>query len=190
VKANLVYELPFGRGRRFGGNSNGLVDRIIGGWQVGIASRIQCGRLVDLGNVRLVGMSANDVQNIFKLRFDDAGQAVWMLPQDVIDNTLKAFSVSATSATGYSTQGVPIGRYFAPPNGPRLHRAGRRRRLRRLRDAIAGRDRPDVPAARHQNLEADADRRANEHRVRRRAVERVQPPEFRPCRWARSQHRQ
>ena len=118
LKANIVYELPFGRGRRFGGNANGFVDRIIGGWQVGIASRIQSGRLVDLGNVRLVGMSANDVQNMFKLRFDDAGQAVWMLPQDVIDNTIKAFSVSATSATGYSTQGVPTGRYFAPANGP------------------------------------------------------------------------
>jgi hypothetical protein len=118
VKANIVYELPFGRGRKFGGNANGFVDRIIGGWQIGVASRIQSGRLVDLGNVRLVGMSAKDVQNMFKLRFDDAGQTVWMLPQDVIDNTIKAFSVSATSATGYSTQGVPTGRYFAPANGP------------------------------------------------------------------------
>ena len=118
LKANIVYELPFGRGRRFGGNANGVVDRVIGGWQIGVASRIQSGRLVDLGNVRLVGMSAGDVRKMFKLRFDDAGQAVWMLPQDVIDNTIKAFSVSATSATGYSSQGVPAGRYFAPPNGP------------------------------------------------------------------------
>jgi hypothetical protein len=118
LKANVVYELPFGRGRKFGGNANGFLDRIIGGWQLGVSSRIQSGRLVDLGNVRLVGMSANDVQKMFKLRFDDAGQAVWMLPQDVIDNTIKAFSVSATSATGYSTQGVPAGRYFAPANGP------------------------------------------------------------------------
>ena len=39
---------------------------------------------------------------------------VWMLPQDIIDNTVKAFSVSAT---GY-TQGAPTGRYFAPANGP------------------------------------------------------------------------
>jgi hypothetical protein len=73
---------------------------------------------VDFGNVRLVGMSENDVQKMFKLRFDDEGKAVWMLPQDVIDNTIKAFSVSATSADGYSTQGAPTGRYFAPANGP------------------------------------------------------------------------
>jgi hypothetical protein len=41
-----------------------------------------------------------------------------MLPQDIIDNTVRAFSTSATSATGYSDQGVPTGRYLAPANGP------------------------------------------------------------------------
>jgi hypothetical protein len=39
-------------------------------------------------------------------------------PQDVIDNTLKAFSVSATSRDGHSELGAPQGRYFAPANGP------------------------------------------------------------------------
>jgi hypothetical protein len=55
---------------------------------------------------------------MFKLRFDDAGKAIYMLPQDVIDNTLKAFSVSATSPTGYGSLGPPSGRYLAPANGP------------------------------------------------------------------------
>ena len=41
-----------------------------------------------------------------------------MLPQDVIDNTVKAFNVSATSPTGYGPLGPPTGRYFAPANGP------------------------------------------------------------------------
>jgi hypothetical protein len=36
------------------------------------------------------------------------------LPQDIIDNTIRAFNVSATSATGYSSQGAPTGRYIAP----------------------------------------------------------------------------
>ena len=48
----------------------------------------------------------------------DADGIVTMLPQDVIDNSIKAFSVSASSATGYSSQGAPEGRYFAPANGP------------------------------------------------------------------------
>ena len=39
---------------------------------------------------------------------------VYMLPQDVIDNTIKAYSFNAT---GYSA-GAPEGRYFTPANGP------------------------------------------------------------------------
>jgi hypothetical protein len=117
-KANVVYELPFGQGRRFGSNVNGVVDRIIGGWSLGLTSRIQSGTLVNLGNVRLVGMTEDDVFDLYKLRIDHAGQKVWMLPEDVIDNTIKAFSVSATSPTGYSSLGAPSGRYFAPANGP------------------------------------------------------------------------
>jgi hypothetical protein len=114
-KATWVYELPFGQGRRFASNAGGFMDRLVGGWSVDGVARIQSGRLLDFGNVRLVGMSANDVTDMFTLRFDDAGKAIYMLPQDVIDNTVKAFSVTPT---GYSAQGAPEGRYFAPANGP------------------------------------------------------------------------
>jgi hypothetical protein len=31
---NMIYELPIGKGKRFGGGANGVVDRIIGGWQL------------------------------------------------------------------------------------------------------------------------------------------------------------
>jgi hypothetical protein len=31
---NMIYELPFGKGKRFVGGANGLVDRLVGGWQV------------------------------------------------------------------------------------------------------------------------------------------------------------
>ena len=116
-KANVVYELPFGRGRRFGGDANSVLDRVIGSWQVGITSRVQTGSLVDLGNVRLVGMSRDDVQNMFKLRFDNAAKQVYMLPEDVVDNTILAFAGSPTSASGYAGAS-PAGRYFAPANGP------------------------------------------------------------------------
>ena len=78
---------------------------------------MQSGTLVDLGNVRPIGMTASDVRKMFNLRFDDAGRKVWMLPQEVIDNTILAFSISPTTATGYSGNS-PTGRYFAPANGP------------------------------------------------------------------------
>jgi hypothetical protein len=35
INSNLIYELPFGRGRWLGGNAPGWLDAIIGGWQVG-----------------------------------------------------------------------------------------------------------------------------------------------------------
>ncbi len=117
-KANVIYDLPFGQGRKFGSGVGPVMERIIGGWQISLASRIQSGRLVDLGNVRVVGMSMDEVHDAFKLRFDHEAKEIYMWPQDIVDNTVKAFSTSPTSATGYSSLGVPEGRYFAPANGP------------------------------------------------------------------------
>jgi hypothetical protein len=62
-------------------------------------------------------MSREELQDAFKLRFDDANKAVYMLPQDIIDNTVRAWNVDATSATGFSELGPPTGRYIAPANG-------------------------------------------------------------------------
>jgi hypothetical protein len=41
----------------------------------------------------------------------------YYLPHDFIANSIRAFNVSATTASGYSTRGVPTGRYFAPASG-------------------------------------------------------------------------
>jgi hypothetical protein len=113
LKANLVYELPFGQGKPLGSNVSAFVDRLIGGWQIGGNMRFQSGQLVDLGNVRLVGMSKDDLQKMYKVRID-AQRRVWMLPEEIINESVKAFSVDATSLTGYSTLGPPSGRYIAP----------------------------------------------------------------------------
>jgi hypothetical protein len=40
---NMIYELPFGKGKRFVGGANGVVDRILGGWQVTSIFRIDSG---------------------------------------------------------------------------------------------------------------------------------------------------
>jgi hypothetical protein len=116
-KSNVIYEMPFGRGRRFGGNANAVLERLIGGWQLGVVSRLQSGTPINLGNVRMVGMSREEASSLFKLRFDDAGKQVYMFPQNIIDNSILAFNVSATTASGYSGN-APTGKYFAPANGP------------------------------------------------------------------------
>jgi hypothetical protein len=75
---------------------------------------------MNFGNVRMVGMTAKDVQNMYKfdIRTNPANglQTPIMMPDDVILNTRRAFNTSPTSATGYSDLGVPEGRYFAPAN--------------------------------------------------------------------------
>jgi Carboxypeptidase regulatory-like domain/TonB dependent receptor/TonB-dependent Receptor Plug Domain len=41
--ASLVYELPFGRGRHFLSNANGLTDAVLGGWQISGINTMQAG---------------------------------------------------------------------------------------------------------------------------------------------------
>jgi len=124
-KGNWVYELPFGQGRRFFGNSGGLVNRIVGGWSVDGIARISSGRLLDFGNVRLVGMTTDELRKSIKLQEfavsglnADARTLLYVVPKDIVENTVRAFSTSATSVSGYGSLGAPTGRYLAPANGP------------------------------------------------------------------------
>ena len=95
-----------------------MVDGVVGGWALNLTSRVQSGSILNFGNVRVVGMSIDELQDAFKIRIDDATGIIYTLPQDIINNTIKAYSTSATSATGYGAQGPPTGRYLAPANGP------------------------------------------------------------------------
>ena len=119
VKAQWDWLLPVGRGERFGSNLNGVLNAIVGGWQFNGAGRFQA-RTADFGNVRLVGMTKKDAQKLYRFesRADpQTGQTrVFTMPDDVILNTRRAFSVSPTSPSGYSDLGAPQGRYFAPAN--------------------------------------------------------------------------
>src|SRR5262249_11281120 len=106
VKTNRVYELPFGREQRWGSNARALEDALIGGWSIDGVARIQTGEMLDFGDVRLVGMTEKEFRNAVGLRHAENGQ-VYILPDDIIQNTVRAFNVSATSPTGYSALGVP-----------------------------------------------------------------------------------
>jgi hypothetical protein len=59
----------------------------------------------------VVGMTLDEVQGLFKTRFTGGGNTpIYSWPQDIIDNTIKAFS---RDVNGF-TAGEPTGRYFAP----------------------------------------------------------------------------
>ncbi len=42
-KLNGLYELPFGKGKTLLGNANGMLDRLVGGWQIGAISLMYSG---------------------------------------------------------------------------------------------------------------------------------------------------
>jgi hypothetical protein len=121
VKINWVYELPFGRDRAFGRGAAGWLNAVIGGWEFDGMARMQSGTKINFGGRRLVGMTEKELQDMFKfyrVRDSNGIERVYMLPQDVIENSRIALSEwSSTSATGY-TSTVPSGRYLAPANGP------------------------------------------------------------------------
>jgi hypothetical protein len=117
LKANFNYELPIGRGRRFGANLNKWVNGAVGGWEFDGTARVQQRQLA-MSGVRLVGMSASDLQGMYKIRIA-ADKTVTVLPDDVILNTRRAFNLDPTSPTGYSAAlGVPTGQYIAPASTP------------------------------------------------------------------------
>jgi len=113
-KANWIYELPFGRGKMFWGDANGLANHLAGGWEWHGTARVQSGRPFALGNVQLVGMDRAELQQAVDAR-RQPNRTVTFLPDDIILNTRRAFSVSATGA-GYGSLGAPTGRYIAPAN--------------------------------------------------------------------------
>jgi hypothetical protein len=100
-KLTANYEIPVGHGKRFGSNINRALDGIIGNWHLNVTGRVETGRLFDIGDVKLVNMSIDDLQKMYRYYKNPVDGFVYMLPQDVIANTIKAFAIDATSPTGH-----------------------------------------------------------------------------------------
>lgn len=124
-KANYIYDLPFGPGRRFDHKGPGnVVGKLIEGWGTDGIIRWQSGRVFPLtsgratvnqfdSGVELVGMSAKELQKLIKIRKDPLASTrgtVFWLPDDIILNTKRAF--------GTIVGETPTGRYIAPPSTP------------------------------------------------------------------------
>jgi hypothetical protein len=81
---------------------------------------VENGRLVDLGDLKLVNMTLADVQKMYHY-YRAADGFYYMLPQDVINNTVKAFNISNVSVDGFNpTVGAPDpnSRHFEIPDYP------------------------------------------------------------------------
>ncbi len=121
VKTNFIYELPFGRGKRFMSDAHGLLNGFLGDWTFNGNVRIQSGSPFSLGNVQVVGMTVKDLQNmvgVYRSQPNSDGSAntreVYSLPADVRLNTFRANNTTFTAAGAVYTQGAPSGRFIAP----------------------------------------------------------------------------
>jgi hypothetical protein len=120
-KMNWVYEIPVGRGKRYGGDLNPWVNGIIGGWEFAGTGRVQ---IRDFGVTldRIVGMTEDELKDAFEIRVvknpTTGTVTVFNLPDDIIQNTRRAFNTDPTSPTGYPAGEEPRGRYIAPASVP------------------------------------------------------------------------
>jgi hypothetical protein len=115
-KVDSTYDLPFGRGRTYFSSSNWFVNALVGGFSILPVVTWTSGSPIQIGNVQLVGMTAKDLQKAVKVRKE--ANAVYWLPDDIIENSVKAFNtsiipVSGQPQTGYGS-GAPTGRFIAP----------------------------------------------------------------------------
>jgi hypothetical protein len=115
IKMQWDWTVPVGRGQRFLAGLHPILDGVVGGWEFNGTGRVQA-RTLNFGNVRLIGMSVDELTDEYYYRINSETKIVTMLPDDIILNTRRAYSTSATTATGYSDLGVPEGRYIAPAN--------------------------------------------------------------------------
>jgi hypothetical protein len=119
-KTTFQYEIPVGRGKRFGTNMGAWLDAVAGGWEMSGTGRVQVNNFVFRG--QLVGMTADELHDAFKIRITRNPTTgtieVFSMAQDIIDESRKAFDTDPTSVTGYGAEGPPSGRYMAPAGGP------------------------------------------------------------------------
>jgi hypothetical protein len=119
-KTQWTYQLPIGRDKRFGSGMGAIMNGIVGNWEFSGTGRVHK-ELYDMGSVRIVGMSKKELQKNFKIRTArnaEGAITVFSFPQDIIDNTRRAYNTDPTSPTHYGGDGPPTGRYIAPPSSP------------------------------------------------------------------------
>jgi hypothetical protein len=77
VTTSILYELPFGQGRKFASDASGWVNALIGGWSVNAIGQFQSGRPVGFGNIyfngNLEALKTNYTSNSDAPMFDISG---------------------------------------------------------------------------------------------------------------------
>jgi len=78
IRWNGIYDLPFGRGQRFGGNVPGALNHVIGGWQIASIGDWRGGNWLSVGSgAWLFGDPTLDADERLLLTFNNRSQRLW-----------------------------------------------------------------------------------------------------------------
>jgi len=81
LSVSALYELPFGRGRKYMSDVNGVVDGLLGGWELGTIIAAQTGEAVtavlsaDTTNTGSYSPRPDQIHNPYDFSYDPTGQA-------------------------------------------------------------------------------------------------------------------
>jgi len=133
IQSLFTYDMPVGRGKRFGTNMNKALDAVIGGWSLAGTMRFQRQSFV-LRSAQVVGMSIDEARDALStIRFVTdpvtGAQTVFNFPEDIYVNTRLAYATDEAQPTFYVPGSEPTGplamlgpngqyRYFLPVSGP------------------------------------------------------------------------
>ncbi len=123
-KLDATLDLPFGKGKPFLSSNNWASNALFGGWSITPILRWQSGSPILMENVQLVGMSAKDLQKKIGVYYNQTIQnpngttasvaPVTYLPAEIINNTIRAFTTTGSTVTGYTAGSAPTGSFIAP----------------------------------------------------------------------------
>lgn len=97
INGNVVYELPFGRGRQFGGNWNSVVNQVAGGWRIAMTGVTYAGFPVTI----------NGTDN--SMTAARAARPNHYRKMHIVNRSVDHWFGTDASATGCATRGVDNG---------------------------------------------------------------------------------
>ncbi len=112
VTLSGIYELPFGRGRRFGNHARRAADAIIGGWQVQAIYAGQSGQALGFGNYIFYG----DMNEFHKIAIDNPTPERWLntsAPFEKATAKQLSWNLRTTSVRFNGVRGDGINRFDA-----------------------------------------------------------------------------
>jgi hypothetical protein len=119
--ANGIYELPFGNGKTFLSNSNGLVNRVAGGWNIGAIATYSTSPpfFISSGRATFTSSTANNGAQLVGISFTDFKNNVGLfkVPSGVFFVNPNILDITYNSAGKVATSKLKAGLMTAPAPG-------------------------------------------------------------------------